>query len=254
MRTTVNLLLGLLVGLTICPGVASANAIVDFTAFWKTSFTGYLDNNFQLLSTSLPGGITISCSTSGSAFELSPTGCSDIEPVQISSTSPPLETLYILKDSITNIANESGSPIPGYLRFVTFYTAYDAGGLGALVTDPTTEVARFNSYVSGGAVGPGNVFISDSRISASASCDVALLGYTISLNHCGLLPQDAQTYSSTFYVPMPTGLDASLFYRILAVGTVMGTQAVPEPASVTLFGAGLAGVIAMRRRAKRKSH
>jgi hypothetical protein len=229
-------------------GAASAAAIVDVTAYWKANFTGYLDSNFNLVSASLPAGIAISCSTNGSAFVSSPSGCSDIEHLDISTASSPPETLQIISDSITRIANTSGAVIPGYLRFVTSYTAYQDGGLGAQVSDPSQETARFLSLVEGSGQFPGNVIIPESQINNEYFCDVAVPGgYTISPTHCGVT--DPFVFSTSFYVPMPLGDDASLFYRILMTGTVLGTEeAVPEPATLAVFGMGLAGVLAMRRR------
>lgn len=215
-------------------GHADAAAIVDVSAYWSVGYNGYFDDNLNLISASLPTGVTISCSYNGGPFVISPTGCTDTQTLNVSNSTTPAQTYNLATSAVMRVTNSTGADLPGILHFVTDFSAFLPGSLGAQVDDPALEDASYFSSVFG-------YMISDAN-----GCDTAVAGpLTKSPFLCGVSLPD--TSGSFFDLPITAGDDDKFTAGIDMTASVLG---VPEPITLSTFGIGLAG-LAIARRKKR---
>ncbi len=192
-------------------------------AFWRVQFFGYSDLISPPTSI-LPSGISIGCF--GSAASIA-NGCQDGASLLVFNGSD-----AIIKSGGISITNNSGADLPGFLLFKTDFSAFNPGGpsIGAQVDDATYQYAAFSSSVFGLATGDQHAC--DTRVSPN-----------MGPNACGVFSPDSS--QGEFGIgPLAAGQSVTQSYQINIAATVF----VPEPLTVSLFGAGLAGAAALRRR------
>ncbi len=206
---------------TAAPATAAPFAGVNF-AVWKAQFLGYSDLNSPPTSI-LPDGISISCF--GNAFSFT-NGCLGSASLLVFDGSDSISSIGGI-----SITNNSGIDL-GTLFFQTDFSAFNPGGspIGAQVDDPSYQYAVFSSSVFGPGV--GDFHACDTRINPN-----------MGPNACGVFsPDSSQGQFSTG--PLAAGQNVKQSYQIKIAATVF----VPEPLTLSLFGAGLAGTVALRRR------
>ena len=205
--------------------------MVDVEAWWRVQFRALLIQDPFTPGLPLPAGIDIFCSGFLS------TSCSDSLGLHVSKDTEGVENFSVFSDRTFRIANNSELLFPNsFLVFDIDFTAFARGGGGATVDDPATERAAYSSMVSGLGTGDRH------------GCDTAILSQeTFTLFHCGVHSPDSS--QNVLFIPIPEpGEDVSFNYHI---GLTARLEKIPEPITLAVFGAGLAGAAALRRKKKR---
>jgi hypothetical protein len=206
---------------------ASANAMVDVHADWNVALPGVLPNGISISCTGAAGGsVQNRCGASLSLF--------------VSNDSASLETFHVSSIgglAITNISDLEYSGVT--LLFDTDFSAFNPGSIGASITYPGLEDASFSSSVIGTGVDDFH------------SCDTAGgggPGVNFSPYACGVQSPDSSEEQFSVALPAPgTTIDISP-YTINISASLIG---IPEPATLFLFGAGLAAAFEIGRRRRK---
>jgi hypothetical protein len=218
---------------TTVSSAASAAAMVDVTARWNVRFRAFLIHDPFTPGLPLPAGIDIFCG------DLASINCSDSAGLHVSKDTEGVENFSVFSEQIFRIVNNSQSTFPlSFLVFDTDFTAFHNGGGGATVNDPATERAAYTSMVEGLGVGDQH------------GCDTAIPNEEFFTPfHCGVHSPDSS--QDVLFIPIPEpGKDVSFTYNIALTARL---EKIPEPMTLSVFGAGLAGVAALRRRNKART-
>jgi hypothetical protein len=214
-------------------GHAQATAFASVqVAYWQVDFAYYFDGNNYF--DTLPDGVTLDCV--GAASDGSG-GC--ISSASLSVTLPGSKSLDWI-GGIT-LTNNTDADIPGFFSFNTAFSSFNPGGpmIGASVDDPATQFASYFSEVSG----PG---VFDMHGCDTDGGGVDGLNAFRTANACGVGSPDFSE-SSFGLGPLSAGDVLSANYEI-KINVTAEPKGIPEPLTLTIFGVGLLGVAAARRR------
>ena len=214
----------LLASLWSVPANALAFAGVDF-AGWHANFSGYYDPNTGEIGP-VPNGINFDC----------PIGCGDSLGFSVISDHQGLvQKSQDVMDTFS-VTNTVDNAFDGYLYYLGEVSAFNPGGsnIGASVTDPLHEWASFASFVSGPDFQDAHAC--DTRVPFSSSFWTPFF--------CGVNAPDSSSFG--LFVPIP-GPGETQSWSV-ETGLSVAAFSASEPLTVSLFGAGIVGAAAMRRR------
>lgn len=204
---------------------ATAIAGVDY-AFWSAHFYYYTDANGELFDDGLPDGID--------AWGFDSAG------LTLVNDSAALQKRRLVSKSNFILTNNSDQDFEGTIAFLIDYSAFNPGGseVGASVTDPSREFASFSS----------SIFTPELGFLDFHSCDT-VSGDFVGPNACGVFSPDSSTAELDF-----GPIRAHQTIKVPFVITIdLKAQSVPEPLTLSTFGAGLAAIALARRRAKKSA-
>jgi hypothetical protein len=220
--------------ISLCTAPAQATPFAGVTnASWSARFFFYSDG-IGLPTQILPAGLSISCF--GDAAALVPNGCRGLASLTLTNDSSADIVLSLLRIGGLSVTNNSGIDLAGFLNFKTDFSAFNPGGsqIGASVDDPLYEYAAFGSSVTGPGVGDFH------------GCNTLTGPNFVGPNACGVNSPDSSQGEFSLG-PLAAGQTRSATYNINIRLEAIG---VPEPATIALFGMGMAGAIVMCRRKK----
>ncbi len=212
--------LGLL-GLSLAAPAAHASAIVDFSAYWETTFASYSDAQIGPAFTALPSFLQISCL--GDA-QVSGNGCGDSR--HLSGTVASGEDASFAESSVGGLTITNNADHQLFLRFLTDITAFDHGGLGIKIDDPASQSGSYFSQV----MGPSPVHDQHSCSTTPANGICTVLGADSSL--------------SNLFLDLDPGESATFNWTITMTADI---TSVPEPATWTVLSGGLLLLAGYRR-------
>jgi hypothetical protein len=212
--------LGLLLGLSLGAPAAHASAIVDFSAYWRTSFASYSDAQIGPAFTTLPAFLQISCF--GDA-QVSGNGCGDTR--EISGTVASGDASFAAS-SVGGLTITNNADHQLFLRFLTDITAFDHGSLGIKIDDPASQSGSYFSKV----MGPSPMW-------DQHSCST-----TPSNGVCTVPSPDSSP--SNLFLDLDPGESATFNWTITMTADI---TSVPEPATWTVLGGGLLLLASYRR-------
>lgn len=209
---------------------ATAFAAVE-DAFWQVDLDFYFDGNTFF--DTLPDGVVFGC---GGGPD--PKGHCFVDASR-AVTLPGVDSLDFIWGF--SLINTTDADIPGYFAFRTEFSAFNPGGpdIGASVDDPATQFASYFSEVSG----PGVFDIHGCDTDGGGVDGINALR---TANSCGVVSPDFSEGSFDLG-PLPAFGDDEVSYEI-RIDVMAVPKQVPESFSLSIFGVGLLGVAAARRR------
>lgn len=209
---------------------ATAFAGVDF-AYWQVVPWQYYNLDTGEVFPGLPPGFVVSCLGASDAVDENICVGSASLSVTNSSASDVIRSIH--RDGSVQITNNTDQEFSGVLSVLVDFSAFNPGGpsVGAKIDIPGVEYARFFSQVSGYGNGFGDAH----------SCDTN--GYVLNVEYttpteCGVgLPDSSEieidfgSFAPHASVTLPYAIDIT----VEAIGA-------PEPGTLQLFWAGLAGL------------
>ena len=213
------------------PAAAIATVSVSYSG-WDIYFDYYSDANVggSTFFDTIPEGLAFTCTGGASQGGV---GCSDERSLEVSSSAAGVHNFSVTANSGFSLTNTTQENFPGYFVFDTDFSAFNPGGpeIGASVTDPNSEYAIFNSSVSG----PG--------VYDNQGCDTRNYPSDSENNFspyaCGVPSPDGSS-SNAYLGPLGPGETISVDYTISISAQL---KSVPEPISLSIFAAGLIGML-----------